>query len=471
MSPEQRMCGILDQLRGLRRMGWQVGDGSLPSDVLKAHQETFVFTLPGSLVPSEFRKGLLKRLALASSEEPVSTKKLALYAREYFFTNDKRFDQAVEDVAVEIAGFNQAAPKVANLRARRVRDRYGVEKGWFLASETQITRTGRELTDKEYQLMNLRAAGFFASEVAVKTSLALSTVGKKLSKLYDDLNVKGEIGAALLLVQEGLIDTRLLEDRLKDKGVGLNKFQSLKQEQKGLLEALTRGQAETNEQLACYLGISLPTVGHLVNEINIALGTVGVMNKVGLAVSYWLYQKGELPEEVVLQPAVPRPLSPYQLQLVSLVAAGLKHEEIAEKLNSGYTTIESRLAEVYQALGVKTELDAVLSLIKTRKLNPLRLVGDFELSRLDNLPRRQRKLLGALAAGVDKSDGNKALASYLDCSPSVVHEMMVAISAALGLKDIRKSRMRMTVLFLAWWYCQPGSNYTRGLGKILAEPV
>lgn len=441
MRPEIKLNGrYLGSLLELRRMDQQVRAGSLLPNVLRARQEAFILTdLPELLVPSEFREVLLQRLSLASSADPVSNKELTSYAREYFYRNDERFNKGEEDVRVEIADFNQEAPQMANLRIHQVRDRYGEEKGWFLASGRQIG-----LTDKEHEIMNLRAAGFSIKEVSEQVGFAIPTITSRLTELYRDLHVGGEVGVALLLVKEGLTDTRVLEGR-----VDLRRFRFLGPKQRDVLEALIGGYTETREHLAHCLRIPLSTVDGRMHSIHETLGTVGTINKAGLAVGYWLYQNQGFAEEAILQPSVLQQLTERQLELVNLLALGLEPSEIAFRFQGNYRAVEYSLEGVYKILGVKNELGAVLSLIKAGGLNLSELTRGFDLSVFDRLTPPQHRFMQTLVVRVDRSNETKALADHFGCTVPTIEYMISKIGKTLGLESAKKLRIRMAVLYLA----------------------
>lgn len=78
-----------------------------------------------------------------------------------------------------------------------------------------------------------------------------------------------------------------------------------------------------------------------------------------LARKFWQYFKGlEAP------PAGPPPLEPEEIELLELVAKGLSNAEAAGVLGMGRRSVRTRLGKIYDKLGVRSHVDAVVFAVK-----------------------------------------------------------------------------------------------------------
>lgn len=251
-----------EHLQWLRTVNQQAKEGLLPSSVLAAYQRAFIITLWGPLGLSVQDQHFLGRLALASAQEPVP---------------------ATEAMVVHISRLNEILPERVGLRVRRAVDEQGQETGFYLGPRSEIV-----LSERESQIMSLLAAGFTAGEIALQLNHAQSTIKNSLSGLYSRLHVHGGLGAALLLVEDDVLNAQPLRDRYDLRG-----FRSLSRRQRDVLDTLITVGDLGNSVMADKLKLSPASVKLYLSNSARKISADNPPSRVALGVGYWLYQQAQ----------------------------------------------------------------------------------------------------------------------------------------------------------------------------------
>lgn len=428
---------FLEQLRLISKIHENVKAEQLSPVALEAHQKAFVTTLGSSLPLSKVSSIILERLAIASRVDPAVTEEIQEYAFEKYCKNNGGELLRAEEISSSIATLNSAMPEVAGLKVRSIINKDNTE-AWYLGP-----LLSHLLSDKELFILNLIACGFTLKEIVVRVNSPLRTLKERLVRTYKRLGVES-LGASLLLYDDGLLDEKVFLER-----IDLNSFRSLSNRQRDVLEALTQGQGRTNKQIAECLKISVSTVTkHFANIYDVFRGT-GLMRRVGVGMGYWLYKKASTEDAIPLKQDKDKglTLTKRQLDILYLASLGLSYRQIADKLCLELSTIKEHFSTAYKVLGVKSQLEAVIALIKQGQINPADLVGDFDLSFFENLSAKQTHFIESI---VEEPGTVKAIANHLNYTPRTVKKEITEIACILGMPQLTLLRPRIAVLFLAY---------------------
>lgn len=270
MHPENNICA--EQLMFLSRLNDQAQAGSpLAAVALRKHRRAFAATLREPLGLTKLGEVVLGRLATASPTAPLSDTTLESYVSMNVGN--------VGYLSDGMLGLNRIMPREVGLRIFRMTGA-GQDQQWFLAPKPNLKRL-------DLQIMNCLVAGFLGKETAEKIGIKLPRIKGRLGRLYKRLGVKGELNAALLLVEDDLLDTKSLK-----YSYDWSRLDDLTLREHEVLEALIGDCGRTNLQIAELLGITVRTVKNHIVCIQDKLGISYGMNRVGLGVGYWLYKNG-----------------------------------------------------------------------------------------------------------------------------------------------------------------------------------
>ena len=70
-------------------------------------------------------------------------------------------------------------------------------------------------------------------------------------------------------------------------------------------------------------------------------------------------------EQPPVRPNVPEPLTPRELRIARLVAAGMTNAEIARRLSVSHKTVEAHLTHIYRKASVRSRTELVTLMIPT----------------------------------------------------------------------------------------------------------
>lgn len=399
---------------------------------LALQQRAFIGLLHHPLALSSTDKDFLTRLSIASPGNPASKQDLDRYVSVYTKNSGSGGNERA-DVVTEISRLNTGLlVRETGLRIHRMPGQVRRPEGWYLGAST-ITL---EKTDLE--IMNLVAAGFYAREIAKRISYSPSAIKNRLTAVYAGLGVSRGTGAALLLFEEGLINTQEIEAKVNIAG-----YKSLSNSQRNILECLLTNGDAANAELAVQLSISESTIKNSLSLIgNKVFQEAGPVSRVVLAVGYSIYKDRHQDEDQVL--------TERQVDILKLAAMGLKRKEIAEKLGYAESTIKSQLTLAYQALGVSENTAAVIKLISDGLIDPAEVIGE-DLSLFDKLTPLEIRFVENLISGANLSDRrDKILAGELGYSKSTVKNRISVIGEELLGVGRTGVKTRIAVLYLAF---------------------
>lgn len=257
MTLERDRSFYREQLEWLKRVQEKT-DPAFP--VLVGYQRAFIAALNRQLHLPPWESAFLGSLALASAQEPVSV---------------------TEAIAEHIAELNQVLPERVGLRIRQAVNEQGQEIGFYLGPRSDIV-----LSERASKVMRLLAAGFSGKEIASEMGLSTATIKNMFTPLYQRLHVQGALGAALLLLEEGILDTQPIRRRFD-----LVRFGSLTGRQREVLDTLITVGDLGNNAMADELGLSGSSVK---NHLLLGAKTISAEdppNRVALGVGYWIYQQ------------------------------------------------------------------------------------------------------------------------------------------------------------------------------------